>query len=153
MTQRQTTEKLIKVTEMQHPTTEKVKSKKTVRTQPFKTTEKPTSEKLKSPSQKIKETEKSKQQEDNSQGQDSNTKAPVLELPFPQKNVSDVVVIETQHLRIIENKAVLPLAVFLVLAILLLFVVALRLRIVKSKLKRRPFATDDADYLINGMYL
>lgn len=86
-------------------------------------------------------------------GQDSNTKAPVLELPFPQKNVSDVVVIETQHLRIIENKAVLPLAVFLVLAILLLFVVALRLRIVKSKLKRRPFATDDADYLINGMYL
>lgn len=152
-TQRQTTEKWIKVTERQHPTTEKVKSKKTVRTEPVKTTEKPTSEKLKSPSQKIKETEKSKQQEDNSLGQDSNTKPPVLELPFPQKNVSDVVVIETQHLRIIENKAVLPLAVFLVLAILLLFVVALRLRIVKSKLKRRPFATDDADYLINGMYL
>ena len=67
-TQRQTTEKWIKVTETQHPTTEKVKSKKTVRTEPVKTTEKPTSEKLKSPSQKIKETEKSKQQEDNSQG-------------------------------------------------------------------------------------
>ena len=67
-TQRQTTGKWIKVTEMQHPTTEKVKSKKTVRTEPVKTTEKPTSEKLKSPSQKIKETEKSKQQEDNSLG-------------------------------------------------------------------------------------
>ena len=47
----------------------------------------------------------------------------------------------------------LPLAIFLILAILLLFAVALRLRIVKSKLKRRAFATDDADYLINGMYL
>lgn len=69
------------------------------------------------------------------------------------KNMTDVVVIENNHLRIVENKAVLPLAIFLVIAILLLFLVALRLRIVKSKLKRRPFATDDADYLINGMYL
>ena len=77
----------------------------------------------------------------------------MIDFPLPNKNVSDVVVIETHRLKIIENKAVLPLAIFLVLAILLLFVVALRLRIVKSKLKRRPFATDDADYLINGMYL
>lgn len=81
------------------------------------------------------------------------TKLPILEVPIKSKNISDVVVIETHRLKIIENKAVLPLAIFLVLAILLLFVVALRLRIVKSKLKRRPFATDDADYLINGMYL
>ena len=81
------------------------------------------------------------------------SKLPILEVPIQSKNISDVVVIETHRLKIIENKAVLPLAIFLVLAILLLFVVALRLRIVKSKLKRRPFATDDADYLINGMYL
>lgn len=83
----------------------------------------------------------------------AHAKPPILDMPLPHKNVSDVVVIETRRLKIIENKAVLPLAIFLVLAILLLFVVALRLRIVKSKLKRRPFATDDADYLINGMYL
>ena len=81
------------------------------------------------------------------------SKPAIIDFPLPNKNVSDVVVIETHRLKIIENKAVLPLAIFLVLAILLLFVVALRLRIVKSKLKRRPFATDDADYLINGMYL
>lgn len=62
-------------------------------------------------------------------------------------------VIEDNRVHFIENKAVLPLAIFLVIAILLLFVVALRLRIIKSKLKRRPFATEDADYLINGMYL
>ena len=85
--------------------------------------------------------------------QTAHAKPPILDMPLPHKNVSDVVVIETRRLKIIENKAVLPLAIFLVLAILLLFVVALRLRIVKSKLKRRPFATDDADYLINGMYL
>ena len=78
---------------------------------------------------------------------------PLIEVPIQSKNISDVVVIETHRLKIIENKAVLPLAIFLVIAILLLFVVALRLRIVKSRLKRRPFATDDADYLINGMYL
>ena len=70
-----------------------------------------------------------------------------------KKNGTDVVLIEHNHLKIVENKAVLPLAIFLVVAILLLFVVALRLRVVKNKLKRRPFATDDADYLINGMYL
>lgn len=62
-------------------------------------------------------------------------------------------VIEDNRVHFVENKAVLPLAIFLVIAILLLFVVALRLRIIKSKLKRRPFATEDADYLINGMYL
>ncbi|XP_032241087.1 uncharacterized protein LOC5515582 [Nematostella vectensis] len=80
------------------------------------------------------------------------------EVPKPDEdvvkpNISDVVVIETSHLRIVENKAVLPLAIFLVVAIVMLLVVALRLRIVKSRLRRKTFATDDADYLINGMYL
>ncbi|KXJ12632.1 uncharacterized protein LOC110241821 [Exaiptasia diaphana] len=68
-------------------------------------------------------------------------------------NISDVVVIETSNLRIVENKAVVPLAIFLVVALILLFVVALRLRVMKSRLRRKAFATDDADYLINGMYL
>lgn len=95
-------------------------------------------------------TEEARVQNGQKQQQDE---SPLIEVPIQSKNISDVVVIETHRLKIIENKAVLPLAVFLVIAILLLFVVALRLRIVKSRLKRRPFATDDADYLINGMYL
>ncbi|XP_078345468.1 uncharacterized protein LOC144630988 [Oculina patagonica] len=118
----------------------KIPTVPTVRTEPHKMTEKKVMKTI--------TTEKAKAHDEV-----ANTKAPILEVPIQNKNISDVVVIETHRLRIIENKAVLPLAIFLVLAILLLFVVALRLRIVKSKLKRRPFATDDADYLINGMYL
>jgi len=68
-------------------------------------------------------------------------------------NISDVVVIETSNVHIVENKAVVPLAIFLVVALVLLFVVVLRLRVMKSRLRRKAFATDDADYLINGMYL
>jgi len=68
-------------------------------------------------------------------------------------NITDVVVIETSNLRIVENKAVVPLAIFLVVALVMLFVVALRLRVTKRRLRRKAFATDDADYLINGMYL
>ena len=68
-------------------------------------------------------------------------------------NISDVVVIETSNLRIVENKAVVPLAIFLVVALVMLFVVLLRLRVMKTRLRRKAFATDDADYLINGMYL
>lgn len=64
-----------------------------------------------------------------------------------------MVVIEIYRLKIIENKVVFLFAIFFVLVILLLFVVALRFRIVKSKLKRRLFVIDDVDYLINGMYL
>jgi hypothetical protein len=71
-----------------------------------------------------------------------------------KRNITDVqVVIETRHLNIVENKAVVPLAIFLVIALVMLIVVALRLRIMKSRLRRKTFATDDADYLINGMYL
>lgn len=69
------------------------------------------------------------------------------------RNISDVVVIETSHLRIVENKAVVPLAIFLVVSLVLLILVVLRLRVMKSRLRRKAFATDDADYLINGMYL
>lgn len=64
-----------------------------------------------------------------------------------------MVVIEIYRLKIIENKVVFLFVIFFVLVILLLFVVALRFRIVKSKLKRRLFVIDDVDYLINGMYL
>lgn len=102
------------------------------------------------PTEPIIMTEKARVHDEPKQQQDVR---PLIEVPIQSKNISDVVVIETHRLKIIENKAVLPLAIFLVIAILLLFVVALRLRIVKSRLKRRPFATDDADYLINGMYL
>lgn len=71
-----------------------------------------------------------------------------------KRNITDVkVVIETNHLRIVENKAVIPLAIFLVIAILMLIVVGLRLRMMKNRIRRKAFATDDADYLINGMYL
>ena len=71
-----------------------------------------------------------------------------------KRNITDVqVVIETNHLRIVENKAVVPLAIFLVIALLMLIVIGLRLRMMKNRLRRKAFATDDADYLINGMYL
>lgn len=77
----------------------------------------------------------------------------ILEVLIKSKNILDVVVIEIYRLKIIENKVVFLFAIFFVLVILLLFVVALRFRIVKSKLKRRLFVIDDVDYLINGMYL
>lgn len=153
-TQKPTRKKWVEAPRTEHPTRRKITTRKVVKTDPIKATEKTTTEKLTTITEKIKTTEKARIQEKNNlPGQGAYTEPPMLQLPLPKQNVSDVVVIETQRLRIIENKAVLPLAIFLVLAIVLLFVVALRLRIVKSKLKRRPFATDDADYLINGMYL
>ncbi|KAJ7373141.1 hypothetical protein OS493_014289 [Desmophyllum pertusum] len=43
----------------------------------------------------------------------THAKPPILEVPIQSNNISDVVVIETHRLKIIENKAVLPLAIFL----------------------------------------
>ncbi|XP_046859874.1 uncharacterized protein LOC124453164 isoform X2 [Xenia sp. Carnegie-2017] len=51
-----------------------------------------------------------------------------------------------------DNKAVIPLAVGLVLALLLLMGVIFRLKASKRR-RTKAFLTDDADYLINGMYL
>lgn len=51
-----------------------------------------------------------------------------------------------------ENKAVIPLAVCLVLALLLLMGVIFRLKTSRRR-RTKAFLTDDADYLINGMYL
>lgn len=51
-----------------------------------------------------------------------------------------------------DNKAVIPLAVGLVLALLLLMGVIFRLKTFKRR-RTKAFLTDDADYLINGMYL
>ncbi|XP_054426083.1 low-density lipoprotein receptor-related protein 11 [Pteronotus mesoamericanus] len=53
-----------------------------------------------------------------------------------------------------EIGAVLPLTLGLAITVLLLLVVACRLRLVKQKLKKaRPITSEESDYLINGMYL
>ncbi|XP_057595308.1 low-density lipoprotein receptor-related protein 11 isoform X4 [Hippopotamus amphibius kiboko] len=53
-----------------------------------------------------------------------------------------------------EAGAVLPLALGLAITALLLLMVVCRLRLVKQKLKKaRPITSEEADYLINGMYL
>ncbi|XP_012590521.1 PREDICTED: low-density lipoprotein receptor-related protein 11 [Condylura cristata] len=53
-----------------------------------------------------------------------------------------------------ETGAVLPLALGLAITVLLLLMVACRLRLVKQKLKKaRPITSEESDYLINGMYL
>lgn len=50
--------------------------------------------------------------------------------------------------------AVLPLTLGLAITVLLLLMVACRLRLVKQKLKKaRPITSEESDYLINGMYL
>ncbi|XP_035880780.1 low-density lipoprotein receptor-related protein 11 isoform X2 [Phyllostomus discolor] len=53
-----------------------------------------------------------------------------------------------------EIGAVLPLTLGLAITVLLLLMVACRLRLVKQKLKKaRPITSEESDYLINGMYL
>lgn len=53
-----------------------------------------------------------------------------------------------------EISAVLPLTLGLAITVLLLLMVACRLRLVKQKLKKaRPITSEESDYLINGMYL
>jgi hypothetical protein len=57
-----------------------------------------------------------------------------------------------RRLNIQDNKAVIPLAIGLVLALLLLLGVIFRLKTSRRR-RTKAFLTDDADYLINGMYL
>ena len=72
------------------------------------------------------------------------TKAPVT-----KSAVGNIVV---RRLNIQDNKAVIPLAIGLVLALLLLLGVIFRLKTSRRR-RTKAFLTDDADYLINGMYL
>jgi hypothetical protein len=60
--------------------------------------------------------------------------------------------IVVKRLKIEDNKAVIPLAIGLVLALLLLLGVVFRLKTSRRR-RTKAFLTDDADYLINGMYL
>lgn len=73
----------------------------------------------------------------------------VTKVPVTRSRVSNVVI---RRLNIQENKAVIPLAVGLVLALLLLMGVIFRLKTSRRR-RTKAFLTDDADYLINGMYL
>ncbi|XP_028402784.1 uncharacterized protein LOC114525597 [Dendronephthya gigantea] len=70
-------------------------------------------------------------------------------IPATKSHVSNVVI---KRLNIQENKAVIPLAIGLVLALLLLLGIIFRLKTSRRR-RTKAFLTDDADYLINGMYL
>ena len=72
-----------------------------------------------------------------------------VEMPATKSHVSNVVI---KRLNIQENKAVIPLAIGLVLALLLLLGIIFRLKTSRRR-RTKAFLTDDADYLINGMYL
>ena len=76
------------------------------------------------------------------------TKAPT-KAPVTKSAVGNIVV---RRLNIQDNKAVIPLAIGLVLALLLLLGVIFRLKTSRRR-RTKAFLTDDADYLINGMYL
>jgi Flp pilus assembly protein TadB len=75
--------------------------------------------------------------------------APAEEVPVTKAPVGSIVV---RKLNIEDNKAVIPLAVGLVLVLLLLLGVVFRLKTSRRR-RTKAFLTDDADYLINGMYL
>ncbi len=66
-----------------------------------------------------------------------------------KSGIGEIVV---KRLKIEDNKAVIPLAIGLVLALLLLLGVVFRLKTSRRR-RTKAFLTDDADYLINGMYL
>lgn len=70
-------------------------------------------------------------------------------MPVTRSRVSNIII---RRSSIQENKAVIPLAVCLVLALLLLMGVIFRLKTSRRR-RTKAFLTDDADYLINGMYL
>ena len=71
------------------------------------------------------------------------------DVPVTKSRINNVVV---RNLNIRDNKAVIPLAIGLVLALLLLMGVIFRLKTSRRR-RTKAFLTDDADYLINGMYL
>ncbi|KAG7271884.1 LOW QUALITY PROTEIN: hypothetical protein CRUP_036027 [Coryphaenoides rupestris] len=58
------------------------------------------------------------------------------------------------HNNFLQESAILPLALGLIITTLLLLMIGCRLRLTRYKLKKtRPLTTEESDYLINGMYL
>lgn len=80
----------------------------------------------------------------------SSTKKPTTKKKHTTESGYHNVIIKRFNIQ--ENKAVIPLAVGLVLALLLLMAVVFRLKTSRRR-RTKAFLTDDADYLINGMYL